>query len=85
METVFRLNTSEINAEFLTTLKTLFGKREIEITVTEVPVDETSHLLKNPKNKAHLLEAIDEIQKDKKLVRFTGNEFKKYSSALLKK
>ncbi|MFA4851326.1 MAG: hypothetical protein WC599_02300 [Bacteroidales bacterium] len=85
METVFRLKASEIDNGFLSTLKTLFKKREIEITITDVINDETEFLLKDPKNKAHLLEAIEEVKHNKNLVRFTGEEFKKYSKSLLKK
>ncbi|HLG34303.1 MAG TPA: hypothetical protein VI757_05430 [Bacteroidia bacterium] len=85
METVFRIKTSELDQRFLDTLKTLFQKREIEITVTDVVDDETEFLLKDPSNRAHLLEAIDEVKQNKNLVRFTGAEFKKFSSGLLKK
>ena len=85
METVFRLNASEIDNKFLATLKTLFRKREIEITVTDIIKDETEFLLKDPKNRAHLLKAIEEVKRNKNLVRFTGEEFKKYSETLLNK
>jgi len=85
METIFRLKASEIDNKFLASLKKLFNKREIEITVTDVIKDETEHLLKDPKNRAHLMEAIDEVKQNKNLVRFTGEEFKKYSKSLLKK
>lgn len=85
METVFRLKASEIDSKFLTTLKTLFEKREIEITVTDVINDDSDLLLSDPKNKVHLMEAIEEVKHNKNLVRFTGAEFKKYSKSLLKK
>ncbi|MFA4851141.1 MAG: hypothetical protein WC868_00455 [Bacteroidales bacterium] len=85
METIFRLKASEIDNGFLTTLKILFKKREIEISVTDVINDETDFLLKDPKNRAHLLEAVDEVKRNKNLVRFTGEEFKKYSKSLFKK
>jgi antitoxin YefM len=85
METIFRLKASEIDSRFLTTLKTLFKKREIEITVTDIVEDETEFLSRDPKNKAHLLKAIEEVKQNKNLVRFSGEEFKKYSKSLLKK
>jgi len=85
METIFRLKASEIDNGFLTTLKALFKKRDIEITVTDIINDETEFLLKDTKNRAHLLEAINEVKQNKNLVRFTGEEFKKYSKSLLKK
>ena len=40
---------------------------------------------KDPKNKALLLEAIDEVKNNKNLGRFSGKELKKYSKSLLKK
>lgn len=85
METVFRLNASDVDNGFLTVLKTLFKKREIEITITDVTCDETEFLLKNPTNRKHLLEAIEEVKQNKNLVRFSGDEFLKYSKSLLKK
>ena len=81
METVFRLKASELNSAFLATLKTLFKEKEIEVTISDAH-DETSFLLKNPKNRAHLLKAIEDVKKNKNLVRFTGEEFEKYSKSL---
>jgi len=85
METVFRLKASEVDNGFLAMLKTLFKKREIEITVTDIINDETEFLLKNPNNRKHLLEAIEEVKQNKNLVRFSGEEFIKYRESLLKK
>ena len=84
METVFRLKESELNNRFLATIKSLFKEKEIEISISDT-VDETSFLLKDPKNRAHLLEAIEEVKRNKNLVRFTGEEFEKYSKTLLNK
>lgn len=85
METTFRLNTSDLNTRFLTTLKSLFIKREIEITVSDVINDETDFLLKDPVNKAYLLKAIGEVKNNKNLHRFSGEEFEIYTKSLLKK
>ena len=82
METIFRLKTTDLDNQFLTVLRTLFRKREIEITVTDVVNDETDFLLKDTTNKKHLLEAIEEVKTDKKLVRFSGEEFKNYCKSL---
>ncbi len=84
METVFRLKASELNNKFLAIIRSLFKEKEIEISISDT-VDETSFLLKDPKNRAHLLEAIEEVKRNKNLVRFTGEEFKKYSKTLLNK
>ena len=84
METIFRLKASEVDNRLLTTLKTLYEKREIEITVTGDISDETDFLMKDPANKAHLLEAIEEVKHNKNLVRFTAEGFEEYSKSLLK-
>lgn len=83
METIFRFNVSALNSKFLATLKALFQTREIEITVTDVPNDETTFFLRYPENKVHLLEVINEVKYNKKLVRFTGAKFEKYSNRKL--
>jgi|AntAceMinimDraft_17_1070374.scaffolds.fasta_scaffold41740_3 antitoxin YefM len=85
METIFRLKASELNSNFVTTLKALFRKREIEIIVSEVPSDETEFLLKDPKSREYLLEAIEEVKQNKNLVSFNGEEFEKYNQQLLNK
>ncbi len=85
METIFRINASELDGKFLNTLKKLFLKRDIEILITDVVTDETEFLLKDPKNKARLLEAIEEVKQNKNLVRFSDKEFEKYCNNLLEK
>lgn len=82
METTFRLNTKELDAKFLNTLRILFGKKKIEIIITDVSDDETDFLLADPKNKSHLLKAIEEVKQNKNLVRFSGKEFEQYSKTL---
>ncbi len=85
METTFRIKTSELDKKFLDMLKKLFRKKEIEITITDADADETSHLLSDSKNRAHLLDAIEEVKRNKNLVSFSGDEFEKYSKSLLTK
>lgn len=65
MQTVFHLNASELDANFLEALKTLFRDSDIAITVETVSnrhsdndEDETAFLMQNPTNRARLLEAI---------------------------
>ncbi len=48
MQTTFRLNSQEINLAFLESLKKMFAKQEIEITVRAVPnLDQTTILAEN--------------------------------------
>jgi antitoxin YefM len=82
METVFKLKTAELDKHFIDSIKNLFKDSEIEISIRPV-IDETEFLLSNPVNKKLLLEAINEIKKNKNLIRFTGIEFDELSEKLL--
>jgi hypothetical protein len=62
MQSIYYLNTNEINNEFLNSLKTLFSGKNIQITVTEVP-DETDYLLSNKANSKRLLKSVENINK----------------------
>lgn len=76
METVFRIKVSDLNKSFIDSLKLLFKKKTIEISVTDVlEEDETEFLLKNPINREHLLKAVEDIKNQKNLIRFTAEEF----------
>jgi len=81
MEAIYKLKANEINPNLMETIKKLFGGKEITITITAEP-DETTYLTMNPANKKHLLDAINEVKKNKNLIRFTGKEFEKLSEKL---
>ena len=66
MQSVYRVNASELDDRFLESLKALFGDRQIEIVVSSV--DETDYLLGNEANRSHLLRAIKNIEERKNLV-----------------
>ena len=66
MYTVYRLNASELDSQFVESLKALFKDKEIEITVSEV--DETAYLLRSEANKKRLLEAIQNVDSQTGLV-----------------
>jgi hypothetical protein len=71
MYTLYRLNADELSVEFLESLKTLFRHKTIEIAVCEAETteqDETAYLLANPANRARLLEAIENVRQQRKLV-----------------
>ncbi len=82
METVFKLKTKELDNSFIETIKHLFKGKEIEITI-KTAQDETEYLLGSPANKKKLLEAIDEVKRNKNLIRFSGKEFGEMSQTLL--
>ena len=66
MYTVYRLNASELDSQFVESLKALFKDKEIEITVSEV--DETAYLLRSEANKQRLLEAIRNVDSQTGLI-----------------
>jgi antitoxin YefM len=71
MQSVYRLNANELDADFVESLKVLWHDREIEITISEITasdVDETAYLMGNPANRRRLLKAVDDIEKRQNLV-----------------
>src|SRR3989339_183699 len=82
METIFRLNNSELEVGLIETLKKLFNNKTVEISVKQI-TDETEYLINNSANKKKdLLDAI-EVKENKNLVHFTGEEFVAYSKKKL--
>jgi antitoxin YefM len=66
MYTTYRLKTSDLNIEFIESLKTLFRDQEVEITVS--PVNQTAYLLQSEANRKRLLAAIANIEAGRNLV-----------------
>lgn len=66
MQTVYRLNASELDNHFLESLKTLFANKEIEIIINEL--DETTYLLSNEANRKRLLEAVETVKYNENLI-----------------
>jgi len=74
--TTIRINSSELNSDLISSIKAMFGRKNIEIVVSEA-MDETEYLAKSPANKKHLLKGMREASKAKNLVAFSSSEFKK--------
>jgi len=65
MYTTYRLNTDELDDDFLDSLKALFKGKTIEIAVCEAEneaQDETAYLLRSPANRKRLMEAIENVR-----------------------
>jgi len=65
METTYRLNTRELDSNFILSLKTTYPDQNIEIKVREQ--DETEHLCASPANRQMLDKAILDIEQDRNI------------------
>ncbi|MGH8497395.1 MAG: hypothetical protein ACRERV_01070 [Methylococcales bacterium] len=71
MYTTYRLKADELNADFLESVKALFHGKVVEIAIcdaAQTEEDETDYLLKNPANRQHLLNAIDNVKQRRGIV-----------------
>ena len=67
MYTLYKINSDELNENFIAAIKAQFPHQVIEIAISEiqqVEQDETAYLLGNPANKARLLAAIAQVEKN---------------------
>lgn len=60
MYTTYRLRADELSSSLITSIKSIYQNREIEIIIREVQ-DETEYLLSNDENRRHLLKGIEEL------------------------
>jgi len=77
MEAIYKLSANEIDSNLISSIKKLFGQKEITITITSEP-DETTYLTMNPANEKHLLDNIVA----EPVIKFSGDEFKSYVEKL---
>lgn len=65
MYTLYKLNSDDLNENFIAAIKAQFPHQTIEIVVSElqqIEQDETAYLLGNPANKARLIAAIANVE-----------------------
>lgn len=73
---MIRLKLDELNSSLISSIKSLYKNKEIEIIIHDVK-DETEYLRENPNNHKFLLKQIGIVKKNKDLKKFTVDEFKK--------
>jgi len=83
MEIVFRINSKEIDSKFWKAIRLLFADKDVEVSI-KASVNETDFLLSNPATKRKLLKSIKNVEENKNLVHFTGEEFLKMTKKLSK-
>jgi len=76
MQSVYYLNTGELNLDFLQTIKMLFDNKNIQITINEC-IDETEYLMQSPANAKRLMQSVNNINNGKNLVEMDINQLKK--------
>lgn len=79
MKLSHHLRTDELTDDFIEYLKIVFKDKHINIVVRDEDFeeeDETAYLLKNPANRARLLEAIDNVKNKRNLVEVDPSIFK---------
>ena len=67
MNTIFQINSDELDNRFIESIKALFKSKKLIISVSE-DIDETAYLLQSKNNAKRLFEALDEIKQNKNLI-----------------
>ena len=65
MYTLYKMNSDDLNENFIAAIKAQFPHQAIEIAISDVQQveqNETAYLLANPENKARLLTAIAQVE-----------------------
>jgi hypothetical protein len=76
MQLVYHLEESDLNINFLKSLKSLFKNQKLTIVVDSTEQDETEFLLDNPVNSKRLLQSIANIEKGENLIPVDWQKFK---------
>ncbi len=67
MNTIFQINSDELDNRFIESIKALFKSKKIIISVSE-DIDETSYLLQSDNNARRLFDALDDVRQNKNLI-----------------
>ena len=76
MQLVYHLEESDLNINFLKSLKSLFKNQKLMIVVDNSQQDETEYLLDNPVNSKRLLQSISNIENGENLMPIDWQVFK---------
>lgn len=67
MNTIFQINSDELDNRFIESVKALFKNKKLIISITE-DIDETTYLLQSKNNAQRLFHALTEIKSNSNLV-----------------
>lgn len=71
MYTIYKINSDDLNENFIAAIKAQYPHQTIEIAISDVQQveqDETEYLLADPENKARLLSAAKKIENNEQLI-----------------
>ena len=74
MTATYSLSKAELNAEFIESIKSTFKSDRISISIEE-EIDETERILENIALYEKIINASEDANKKKNIVRFEENEF----------
>jgi hypothetical protein len=74
MTATYSLSKAELNADFIESIKNTFKSDRISISIEE-EIDETERILENKALYEKIMNASEEANKKKNIVRFKENEF----------
>jgi hypothetical protein len=72
METIIRINTDSLDADFVEGIKKLFPHKTVEITIQSA--DDTEYILSNPAYANELKERIENYEKKKEVIRLKSDD-----------
>ncbi len=74
MKATYNLSKSELNSDFIESIKNTFKSERISISIEE-EIDETERIYLNKQLHEKILKASEDLKDAKNIVRFEGNEF----------
>ena len=63
MNTIFQINSDELDNKFIESIKALFKSKKLIISVSE-DIDETAYLLQSKNNAKKLFDALEEVKQN---------------------
>ena len=72
METTIRINTDNLSADIIDSIKKMFPHKTVEITIQQA--DETEYILSDPEYTQDLMERIEEYEAKKKTISIKADE-----------
>lgn len=73
MNTIFQINSDDLDNRFIESIKTLFKNKKLIISVTE-EIDETTYLLQAENNAKRVFEALEDLKSNKNLLTINSIE-----------